>query len=113
MTSPIPGGEQRIATLQAEIRSAAIQLKAARERAIDTHTSRGATKALAGTTLMQGALRFEITEAIIGFLAGLFAAISSQAERERNLYAFIKRLRRRVLIEHTPATTRETGKPIR
>jgi hypothetical protein len=113
MTSPIPGGEQRIATLQAEIRSAAIQLKAARERAIDTHTSRGATKALAGTALMQGALRFEITEAVIDFLAGLFAAISSQVERERNLHAFIERLRRRVLTGRAPATTSETGEPIR
>lgn len=113
MTSPIPGGEQRIATLQTEIRSAAIQLKATRERAINTHTGRNTAKVLAATALMQGALRFEITEAIIGFLAGLFAAISSQAERERNLYAFIERLRRRVLIEHTPATTSETGEPIR
>jgi hypothetical protein len=113
MTSPIRGGEQRIATLQAEIRSAAIQLKAARERAIDTHTSHGAAKTLAATALIQGALRFEITEAVIGFLAGLFAAVSSQAERERNLYAFIERLRRRVLIEQTPATTSETGEPIR
>jgi hypothetical protein len=113
MTSPIPGGEQRIATLQTEIRSAAIQLKAARERAIDTHTIRGATKALAGTTLMQGALRFEITEAAIGFLAGLFAAISSQTERERNLHAFIERLRRRVLVESAPTITSKTGEPIR